>query len=206
MAMTVTPENVSRVESLIKKDQTVTYTEIQDIMKISSGSLALILHDCLGVKKRCTRWVRHKLNEEQKWCRVDWCTHMLRKFDGGISPRVLGHRNRRRNLGIPMRLRDEATVGGVGLPSQESTCEIQKKQKWFQTNYSVFLCKFGHVATIPLEDRKTVTADWYVNHCLPKIFQHAVNTCSNGCPWSTAPSWQRQPAHSSCNSGLSNRQ
>ena len=34
-----------------------------------------------------------------------------------------------------------------------------------------FFAKFGHVATIPLEDRKTVTADWYVNHCLPKVFQ-----------------------------------
>ena len=35
MATTVTPEN-SRVESLIKKDPTMTYAEIQDIMKISS--------------------------------------------------------------------------------------------------------------------------------------------------------------------------
>ena len=34
-----------------------------------------------------------------------------------------------------------------------------------------FFAKFGHVATIPLEDRKTVTADWYINHYLPKIFQ-----------------------------------
>ena len=34
-----------------------------------------------------------------------------------------------------------------------------------------FFSKFGHGATIPLEDRKTVTADWYVNHCLPKVFQ-----------------------------------
>ena len=34
-----------------------------------------------------------------------------------------------------------------------------------------FFAKFGHVATIALEDRKTVTADWYVNHCVPKIFQ-----------------------------------
>ena len=34
-----------------------------------------------------------------------------------------------------------------------------------------FFAKFGHVATIPLEDIKTVTADWYVNHCLPKVFQ-----------------------------------
>ena len=30
-----------------------------------------------------------------------------------------------------------------------------------------FAKKIGHVATIPLEDRKTVTADWYVNYCLP---------------------------------------
>ena len=34
-----------------------------------------------------------------------------------------------------------------------------------------FFAKFGHVATLPLEDRKTVTVDWYVNQCVPKIFQ-----------------------------------
>ena len=34
-----------------------------------------------------------------------------------------------------------------------------------------FFAKFGHGSTIPLENRKSVTADWYVNHCLPKIFQ-----------------------------------
>ena len=34
-----------------------------------------------------------------------------------------------------------------------------------------FCAKFGQVATMPLEDRKTITADWYVNHCLPKVFQ-----------------------------------
>ena len=88
MATTVTPENVSRVESLIKKDPKMAYTEIQDIMKISSGSLTRILHDCLGARKRCARWVPHSLSEEQKRGTVDWCTHMLRKFDGGRSPCV----------------------------------------------------------------------------------------------------------------------
>ena len=34
MAATVIPENVSRVESPIKKDQEETCAEIQDIMKI----------------------------------------------------------------------------------------------------------------------------------------------------------------------------
>ena len=89
-ATTVTPENVSRVESLIKKDPKMTYAEIQDIMKISSGCLTRILHDCLGVRKRCARGVPHSLSEEQKRGRVDWCTHMLRKFDRGMSLRVWG--------------------------------------------------------------------------------------------------------------------
>ena len=33
-----------------------------------------------------------------------------------------------------------------------------------------FFAKFGHVANIPLEYIKMITADWYVNHCLPKVF------------------------------------
>ena len=87
MATTVTPENVSGVESLIKKDPEMTYTEMQPIMKILSGSLTRILQDCLDVKKRFDRWVPHNLSEEQKQGRVDWCTHMLRTFDGGRSLR-----------------------------------------------------------------------------------------------------------------------
>ena len=71
LATTVTTENVSRVESLIKKDPKLACTEIQDIMKISSGSLTRILHDCLGARKRCAHWVPHNLSEEQKQGRVD---------------------------------------------------------------------------------------------------------------------------------------
>ena len=43
MATTVTPENVSGVGSLIKEDPKMAYADIQDIMKISSGSLTCIL-------------------------------------------------------------------------------------------------------------------------------------------------------------------
>ena len=34
-----------------------------------------------------------------------------------------------------------------------------------------FLGKSGNVVIIPLEDRRTVTEDWYVHHCLPKVFE-----------------------------------
>ena len=112
MATTIISENV---EALIKKDPKMTNAEMRDIMKISSGSLTRIFYGCLGVRKSCARWVPHKLNEEQKRGRVDWCTHMLRKFDGG-SFRVWDIIRGEKNLGIPIQPRDEATVGGVGLP------------------------------------------------------------------------------------------
>ena len=88
MATTVTPENVCRVESLIEMDLKMTYAEIQVIMKISSGCLTRILRDCLDARKRWARWVPHNLSEEQKRGMMDWCTHMLRKFDGRRSPPV----------------------------------------------------------------------------------------------------------------------
>ena len=49
IATTVTPENVSRVVSLIKKDPKMTYAEIQDIMTISSSALEA---DALATRPR----------------------------------------------------------------------------------------------------------------------------------------------------------
>ncbi|XP_076220821.1 uncharacterized protein LOC143174228, partial [Nomia melanderi] len=33
-----------------------------------------------------------------------------------------------------------------------------------------FFCKTGHVATVALEDRRTVNSDWYTTICLPEVF------------------------------------
>nr|KAG5699743.1 hypothetical protein BaRGS_014159 [Batillaria attramentaria] len=43
---------------------------------------------------------------------------------------------------------------------------------------AVFFAKSGHVATVPLLERKTVNAEWYINTCLPKRYEknfHAVS-------------------------------
>ena len=44
-------------------------------------------------------------------------------------------------------------------------CSAQKKM------VAYFFGKSGHVPTISLEDRRTVTADWYVHNCHPKVFE-----------------------------------
>ena len=168
---TVTPENVSRVESLIKKDPKVAYTEIQDMTKISSGSLTRILHDCLGIRKRCAHRVPHNWSEEQKRGTVDWCTHMLRKFDRGVSPLVwdIVTGDETRVYQYDPETKQQSTVWVC--PDENPSVKFKRNRNTSKQMTACFFAKFGHVATIPLEDRKAVTADWYVNHCLPKVFQ-----------------------------------
>ena len=171
MATTVTLENVSRIESLIKKDPKMTYTEVQDIMKISSGRLSRILHHCLGERKRCTSWVPHKLSEEQKWSRVDWCTHMVRKFERWRSPRVWDIVTGAKTWEYQW---DPETMQQSAVwvfPDENPPVKFKRNRSASKQMIACFFAKSGHVATIPLEDRKTVTAHCYVNHCLPKIFQ-----------------------------------
>ena len=189
MATIVTSEDVPRVESLIKKDAKMAYAQIQDIMKISPGSLTRIIHDTVGVRKHCTRWVPHNLSEEQRRGRVDWCTRLLRKFVGGRSSRVWDIVTGDKTWVYQYDPESKKHPTVWVFPDEKPPVKFKRNRSASKQKIVCFIAKLGHVATIPLEDRKTVKADWYVNHCLPKIFQAWCKRCprtGTWCPWSTA--------------------
>ena len=159
-------ENASRVGSRIKKDPKLVYADIQEIIKISSGSLTRILHDCLGIRKGCARWVPHGLSEEQKRCGVDCAPHAKKIWRRKVSSRM-GHCNRGLNLGIPIRSETNQQSAVWVLPNENPFVKFKRNRSTSKQMIACFFAKFGHIAIIPLEDRKTFTADWYVNHCLP---------------------------------------
>ena len=86
-----TPATVVRVpnfeaeENFIRFEPRVTTGEIQESLSIGMAATMSILHNHLGVRKRCARWIPHSLTEEQRWIGVEWCKFMLRKFNGGHS-------------------------------------------------------------------------------------------------------------------------
>ena len=57
------------------------------------------------------------------------------------------------------------------FPDENPPVKFKRNRSASKQMIAFFFAKFSHVATIPLEHKKTVTADWYDNHCLPKIFQ-----------------------------------
>ena len=158
MATTVTPENVSRTESLIKKDPKMAYAEIQDIMKISLGSLTCILHDCLGIRERAL-WVPHNLSEEQKRGRVDWCTHMLKKFDREMSPSIWDIVTGGATWVYQYDPETKQQSAVWVFPDENPPVKLNRNKSASKQMIACFFANFGHVATIPLEDRKIVMAD-----------------------------------------------
>ena len=171
MSTTVTLEDVPRVESLIKKNPKMTYTDIKDIITIPSGSLTRILHDSLSVGKCCARWVPHNQSAEQKRGRVGWCTHVLRKLDGGRSPCVWDIVTGDETWVYQYDPETKQQSAVWVFPDEIPPVKFKRNRSASKNLRACFFAKFGHFATIPLEDRKRVTADWHVNNCLPKIFQ-----------------------------------
>lgn len=77
----VTPENINKVLKLVRSDRKLKLDEMANILKISHGSVQTILHDHLGMRKLCARWVPRLLTPDQKQQRVDdseRCLEILR--------------------------------------------------------------------------------------------------------------------------------
>ena len=61
--------------------------------------------------------------------------------------------------------------------------KFKKLRSTFKQTIAVF-AKIGHVTSTPLEERKTGNAEWYINICLPKVFEawtaHRPNNGTHG--------------------------
>lgn len=166
----VVPGNIDAVRNLIMQDRHVTYREIEAFLHISMTSINKILHEHLGVRKICSRWIPHNLTAAQKKARVVWCKEMIKKYNHG-------HANSTYNIYTG----DESWIYAYDPETkQQSTvwmfqdeAKPTKVIRSRSTSKQMVACFFGmsgHIATVPLVERKTVNSEWYTTTCLPKVF------------------------------------
>lgn len=109
------------------------------------------------------------MTEAQKAARVNWCKEMRKKFDVGTAKSVYN-----------IVTGDETWIYAYQPETkQQSTVWVfqdesnpTKVVRARSTSKKMIACFFGctgHIATIPLEDRRTVNAEWYTVICLPKV-------------------------------------
>ena len=131
-----------------------------------------ILHDHLCVRKRVARWIPHSLTDAQRRVRVEWCEFMLRQFNGDRS-KLTWEGLTGDETWISRYDRDTKMQSAVWLFPDEPPPpkKLQRSRSARKKMVACFFEKSGYVASIPLEDRRIVTADWYVRHCLPRVFE-----------------------------------
>lgn len=172
----VVPENIDAVCELIMQDRHVTYREIEASLGISMTSIHKILHEHLAVKKICSRWIPHNLTIDQKNTRVNWCKEMILKYNRGASNAVYN-----------IYTGDESWIYCYEPETkQQSTVWVfqdepnpTKVVRARSTSKQMVACFFGingHVATVPLEQRRTVNSEWYTTICLPEVISEIRKT------------------------------
>ena len=55
--------------------------EIEELSGIHSPSVLKILHERIGLRKICARWVPHLLTDKQKQSRVRLASQVIEKYD-----------------------------------------------------------------------------------------------------------------------------
>ena len=77
----VTEATTVRARAIIDEDPTVTLRFLSLELDVSYGSAHDIVHQHLGLRKKCARWIPHMLTEEKKSERVRICRLWLSEFE-----------------------------------------------------------------------------------------------------------------------------
>ena len=172
----VTPENIDAVRKLIEQDRHVTYCEIEATLDISTTRIQKILHEHLMVRKLCARWIPHKLTDAQKQVRVDWCHQMLEKFAGGASKSVyyIVTGDESWIYAYEPETKNQSSVWV--FENEEYPTKVVRSRSTSKQMVACFFTKTGHVATMALENQKTVNSAWYTTICLPQVFDELRKT------------------------------
>ena len=87
----------------------------------------------------------------------------------GFPPGVR-HSDRWRNLDIPVWPRNKAPVLGLGLSRWATPTKVKRQRSVGKKMVATFFSTSGHLATVVLEDQRTVTVKWYSEVWLPQVF------------------------------------
>ena len=111
------------------------------------------------------------LVDKQRRVRVERCQFTLREFNGGRSKLtwevLTGDETWFCRYDPETKMRSAVWP----FPDESLPPKLKRPRSAQKKIVACFFGTSGHVAIVPLDDRRTVTADWYGHHCLSKVFE-----------------------------------
>jgi histone-lysine N-methyltransferase SETMAR len=165
----IDPKNVAAVRILVEEDNRLTIDELSASTALSHGTIYTILHDHLGKRKICARWVPHILTESQKTARMETAASLLRKFkawgENVFRDIATGDETWMHLFEPPRKAQNMAWVS-----KEDPRPTIAKRERSSEkVLYTFFFTMEGILLQLPTPQGRTVTGSYYAESVLPLV-------------------------------------
>ena len=169
--VTVNERNIARVEKAIRDSPNITIRALATMLGLSTKGIHTIIHNHLGLRKVCAKWVPHKLSAEQKAKRVRICTELLAEYGENGAKRVTdiitGDESWFYYYGIPNKLKNMQWIAdGESRPTILRPSFRSRKRM-----VTPFFMHSGPIFVDMLPTKQTFTSKHYVEKVLPKVVE-----------------------------------
>ena len=161
----VTPTTIAVVKQFVNDDCHVTTRKLAEEVGISRERINHILHQELGMRKICKKWVPHVLTEEHRQKRVDISRQLLQILESGFRNVITGDETWIHCNTTPNK---EAKVWLTAEEDQPQIVRTALNSK--KSMFCIFFSVEGVVAKIVVPKGVTVTGSFYADKILPKVF------------------------------------
>ena len=96
---------------------------------------------------------------------------MLRKFDGGRSERVWNIVTGNETFVYHCDPKSKQQPSVWLFPGESPPVKFKRSRSTPKQMIAVVFAKSGLVASVPFQENKIVYAEWYINICLPNVFE-----------------------------------
>lgn len=167
----VNEENAEAVRALVEADARCSISEMSDTLALSDTSIHRILHELLGYRKLCARWIPHLLNPDQKAKRVQCARDIIAMFPPNGPKRltnvVTGDESWFSFRPRATKTQNMTWVAKGGRRSQVCRPGYSSRKRLL----TVFFYFAGPVAVDVMPEGATITGTYYAQQVLPKVFR-----------------------------------
>jgi len=172
----LTGDVIARARTIVEEDPTITLRFLSLELGVSYGSCHNIIHEELGLRKRCARWIPHLLTPAQKEERVQICQKLLTEFEPR-GPKRFADVVTGDECWISFFTTRDKQSNMVWLSEDEPRPQILKEG--FRSRKRLFTIFFGTQGPICVDimpQGSTITAQYYTDQVLPQVLQHRSET------------------------------
>jgi histone-lysine N-methyltransferase SETMAR len=164
----VTPGNIAKVEELVSEDPHISTSELANQVGISCERIGHILHNELNLHKVCSKWIPHRLSEENKKKRVELSKELLDILNKGYRNIITGDETWIYFFTVSSKEANKTWVKKGENRSQITRTAQNSQKRMFCIFYSVD----GVIARIVVKKGQTVNGKLYANSILPSVFSN----------------------------------